>query len=168
MALSAFTKEMLEEAIKQSYEGGLQGQLHYFSPRRHGKSMAQQAMTNAIQGKEVEYTILDELLPDDGSTSGVVVVFEDERVPAATITVSEVTLLKDHPDNPNPEAGSIRAWQAYHGIRAIGRPFMAVALAKTKAKILHEKMVEAVLAKRKELEDERQAQYKANPNYGRF
>ncbi|RWI35526.1 hypothetical protein [Mesorhizobium sp.] len=84
--------------------------------------------------------------------------FENPAVPAATITVYAETLDKNHPLNPNPQAGPLKVFQVYNDKRAIGRPFRALPIAKAKAKALHQQMVDAIIAKRQE----------ANPLYGIF
>lgn len=168
---SVLTREMLLEAMEKLMAVGEPGQI-FSSPRRHGKS-AFMPVTNAIQGKQADYLFMDEDI--SSLINGEIARFANKEVPDATIVVCGETLDKHHHRNPNPHAGEVKVWQVYHGRKAIGRPFMAKPIAVAKAEDLHRRMVEAVFAKRKELEDERQRaenerqiQYKVNPDYGRF
>jgi hypothetical protein len=99
-----------------------------------------------------------------------VATFEDERVPDATVKIYEKGFDKHDPRHPNPAAGhrSTKAYTLKCGDRQIGAPFGNLQAAKMKAKTLHERMVEEVLALRREQELEKLASQASNPKFGMF
>lgn len=97
-------------------------------------------------------------------------IFEDERVPDVTVKIYEHGFDKHDPRHPNPAAGhrSTKSYVVKCGDKQIGLPFGNLQAAKMKARTVHERMVEAVLALRREQELEKLATTVGNPKYGMF
>ncbi|MER9496294.1 hypothetical protein NKI86_31520 [Mesorhizobium sp. M0320] len=155
---TTISPEDMREIIKS-----LSDMLIYEPARRWGKTLATQQLTQAksrgpISGAEYQMYRFDEWPTMNWSLRGEVAKFDDPKIPAATITIYEETLDKDHPRNPNPQAGPLKVFQVYNEKRKIGQPFRTLPLAKAKAKNLHQRLVDAIIETRQ----------KANPLYGMF
>lgn len=96
--------------------------------------------------------------------------FENDQAPDATVKIYEEGFGKNDPRNPNPAAGS-RGSTHYIikcGERRIGNTYGTLPVAKMKAKIVHEEMVEAVMKLRQEQELEELTRNAGNPLFGTF
>jgi hypothetical protein len=109
--------------------------------RRHGKTQLTQQLMQAMSDGPLRGTELSGVFIDE-ATDLPLETYRDPAVPAATLTIHLVD----------------GKFQVRHGERDIGEPFLALPIAKAKAKDLHERLVAGVIAKRQE----------QNPLYGRF
>lgn len=65
---------------------------------------------------------------------------KDNRFPDADVRVQERKIDKSSPRNPNPKAGSVKAYVIVIGEK-VSQPFMNSVVACSRAKNIHEKMV---------------------------
>lgn len=84
-------------------------------------------------------------------------VFHNSSFPSADISIFKEERARD-PRNPNPNAGVMSVFYIKHGDRRVGQEHVSLAIAKTFARQMHQRLVDALLKNMRE----------TNPNYGTF